>query len=566
MNALRAWLRSIRPERKYFKTDTIAGLPGAIASVPDGMASAVLAGVNPVHGLYASFAGPVAGGMTASTKLMVITTTTASALAAGSAVEHIDPADRGQAMALLTLIAGVAMILAGLARLGRYTRFVSHSVMIGFLTGVAINIILGQLPDLVGVPAQGSIALAKAWNVLIHPGDIDTASLLVGLGAIGLLVLVSRTRFAMVSALVALVVPTAVMIVLGLDSVARVDDIAEIPRGVPLPQIPDFGLLSAGVISGGLAVAAIVLVQGAGVASAAPNRDGSPTDANRDFVAQGVGNAASGLFRGQPVGGSVGQTSLNVTAGAKTRWGAIWSGIWMVIILVVFSGAVGKVAMPTLAALLILAGIGSIRPAEIMTILRTGPTSQIALVATFVATLLLPVTTAVGIGLVLSLLLQLNQEAIDLRVVELVPTADGGFLEATAPRTLTSRHATVLDVYGSLFYAGARTLQARLPDPAGTESPVVVLRLRGRTTFGATFFTVIHDYAQRLAAVNGRLYISGVDPALLAQATQTGSLDAQGPFKVFGASALIGESTHQALEEADAWIVGHATTPPMVEP
>jgi sulfate permease, SulP family len=566
MNAVREWLRSIRPERRYFKRDTIAGLPGAIASVPDGMASAVLAGVNPVHGLYASFAGPVAGGLTASTKLMVITTTTASALAAGSAVQHIDPADRGQAMALLTLIAGVAMILAGLARLGRYTRFVSHSVMIGFLTGVAVNIILGQIPDLVGVSSQGSIALTKAWNVLIHPSDIDMASLFVGLSAIALLVLVSRTRFAMVSALVALVVPTAVMILAGLDSVARVDDIAAIPRGIPLPQIPDFGLLSVSVVSGGLAVAAIVLVQGAGVASAAPNRDGSSTDANRDFLAQGVGNAASGLFRGQPVGGSVGQTSLNVTAGAKTRWGAIWSGIWMVIILVLFSGLVGKVAMPTLAALLILAGIGSIRPAEIMTILRTGPTSQIALIATFVATLLLPVTTAVGIGVVLSLLLQLNQEAIDLRVVELIPTPEGGFLETTVPARLTSRHATVLDVYGSLFYAGARTLQVRLPDPAGTESPVVVLRMRGRTTFGATFFTVMQDYAQRLADVNGRLYISGVDPVLIARATQTGSLGAEGPVKVFGATSLIGQSTHQALDEADAWIISRAEMPPSIEP
>jgi sulfate permease, SulP family len=351
------------------------------------------------------------------------------------------------------------------------------------------------------------------------------------------------------------------MIIFGLDSVARVDDIAAIPKGIPLPQIPDFGLLSFGLVSGGLAVAAIVLVQGAGVASAAPNRDGSPTDANRDFVAQGVGNAASGLFRGQPVGGSVGQTALNVAAGAKTRWASIWSGIWMLVILVVFSGVVGKVAMPTLAALLILAGIGSIRPAEIMTILRTGPTSQIALIATFVATLLLPVTTAVGIGVVLSLLLQLNQEAMDLRVVELVPTATGGFVETSAPATLTSRHATVLDVYGSLFYAGSRTLQARLPDPAGTESPVVILRLRGRTTFGATFFTVIRDYAQRLAEVNGRLYISGVDPALVTQATQTGNLQAHGPVKVFGASALIGESTHRALAEADAWIISHEVEP-----
>lgn len=94
MNPVTGWLRGVRPERRHLKEDALAGLPGAVASVPDGMASAVLAGVNPVQGLSASFAGPVAGGLTASTRLMVITTTTAAALAAGSALGNVDVAER----------------------------------------------------------------------------------------------------------------------------------------------------------------------------------------------------------------------------------------------------------------------------------------------------------------------------------------------------------------------------------------------------------------------------------------------------------------------------------------
>jgi hypothetical protein len=96
----------------------------------------------------------------------------------------------------------------------------------------------------------------------------------------------------------------------------------------------------------------------------------------------------------------------------------------------------------------------------------------------------------VGIGVALSLLLQLNTEAMDLTVVELVPRDGGQFEERPAPATLTSHHVTVLDVYGSLLYAGSRTLQAHLPDPAGTQAPAVVLRLRGRTSLGATFIKV----------------------------------------------------------------------------
>src|SRR5688500_12207432 len=101
------------------------------------MASSVLAGVNPVYGLSASLAGPAVGGLATSTRLMVISTTTAAALAAGSALEGVPDDDRPGSLFLLTLLAGVAMVAAGVAGFGRYTRFVSHSVMIGFLTGVA---------------------------------------------------------------------------------------------------------------------------------------------------------------------------------------------------------------------------------------------------------------------------------------------------------------------------------------------------------------------------------------------------------------------------------------------
>ena len=134
----------------------MAGIPGAVSSVPDGMASAVLVGVNPIHGLYASVLGPIAGGLTSSTRLMVITTTSASALAAGSAISGVGAEDRVDALFLVTALAGAAMVLAGILKFGRYTRFVSVSVMTGFLTGVAANIIFGQLPDLTGTTVDGA--------------------------------------------------------------------------------------------------------------------------------------------------------------------------------------------------------------------------------------------------------------------------------------------------------------------------------------------------------------------------------------------------------------------------
>jgi sulfate permease, SulP family len=522
------------------------------------MAASVLAGVNPIYGLYASFAGPIAGGLTARTTLMVIAPTSAAALAAGSTLSALARSDRGDVLFLITLLAGGFMLAAGLFRLGRYVRFVSHSVMTGFLTGVAFNIVFGQVPALTGAQAEGPFALAKAIDVLTHPARIDPVSLLAGLGALAALAALGRTRLRTVAALVALVLPTAVLMLAGNTSVTSVSDLGDIPRGIPLPHLPDVGALSVPVVTTALSVTVIVLVQGAGVAESAPNPDGRRAEPSGDFAAQGIANLVSGLFRGLPVGGSVGNTALNLTAGARTRWAAVSSGIWMLLILALFGGAVGLVALPTLAAVLVFAAIRSVKRGEIATIMRTAMESRIALITTFLSTLFLPIQAAVGIGVSLSLLVQLRAEAMDLTVVEIVPQPDGTIRERPPPESLPSARVTALDVYGSLLYAGARTLQVRLPDPTGSADPAVVLRLRGRTSLGATFFLVVADYADRLERAGGRLFLSGVDPGMHKRMTRTRRVDASGPVHVHEATDVVGESTLAAYHAAEAWLARRA--------
>jgi SulP family sulfate permease len=256
------------------------------------------------------------------------------------------------------------------------------------------------------------------------------------------------------------------------------------------------------------------------------------------------------------VGGSVGQTALSVSAGARTRWAAIFAGIWMAVILLAFSSIVGTVAMPTLAAVLIVAAVGSLRTGQVMAIMRTARISQIAICATFVATLLLPVAAAVGLGVVFALLMQLNQEALDLRIVELVPTEAGTFVESPAPPRLTSRRVLLLDIYGSLYYAGARTLQANLPDPEGSTSPAVVVRLRGRAMLGATSYAVLSDYAARIAAVGGRLYLTGLAPDVLAQIRRNRTVEGAGDVRLFEATDVIGQASLGAYRDAQEWLNG----------
>ncbi|MEN8238522.1 MAG: SulP family inorganic anion transporter [Actinomycetota bacterium] len=551
------WWESVRP--LSLKDDAIAGLPRAAASVPDGMAAASLAGVNPIYGLYASFAGPLVGGLTQSTKLMVITTTSAAALATASALEGVPAADRVGALFLLTVIAGAIMLAAGLFGLGRLRAFVSHSVMTGFLTGVAINITLSQIPKLTGAEVSAPNSLRQAIEVARDPVSLHLPSLLIGLAALVLLVAIPATPLRRYAALVALFVPTLfVQFVPYFNDVAVVADVGDILRGLPLPALPQLSHFSLSLVAGAFAVAVIVLVQGAGVSESVPNPDKSRSDANQDFVSQGWANIITGLFQGMPVGGSVSQTALNLSVGARGRWASIMSGVWMLAILVAFSGLVELVAMPTLAAVLIVASIGSIKPGEVVTVWRSGASSQIAMGTTFLSTLFLPVAAAVGVGAALSLLLSVNREAQDVQLMEVTRDPDGRFREREAPATLPGGRVTVFHVYGSLFYAGARTLEEELPLPDGTPKPVAVLRIRGRTMMGATAFTVLSRYAKNLDDFGGRLYLSGVAPELVHQFSASGRITASDPLEVIEATDVMGESTVAAYEEGMAFLLGEA--------
>ncbi|HUE98028.1 MAG TPA: hypothetical protein VMN99_02170 [Anaerolineales bacterium] len=169
---------------------------------------------------------------------------------------------------------------------------------------------------------------------------------------------------------------------------------------------------------------------------------------------------------------------------------------------------ISYIAMPALGALLILAGFRSLRPSDISSVWSTRWPSRIAAVVTFVSTSILPIQVAVGLGVMLSALLYINQSSRDVSLVQLVKRPDGLIEEHKAQKQLTSHVVTVLDIYGHLFYAGARTLEQQLPSPDGTQSPVVVLRMRGSNILGATLLDVLSAYADKLKAVDGRLYLS----------------------------------------------------------
>lgn len=543
------------PHPGRLRQDVVAGLTSALGNVPEGMADSLLVGVNPIYGLYASLVGPLIGGIFSSTQLMMVATTSATSLAAGQALLHLPAEQRDNVLFLMVILIGVFQVLFGLLKLGQLTRFVSYSVMTGFLAGLAMLLILSQLPTAAGYAATGSNKLTQAIDLILHVTEINFLSLALAVLTLILAVLLSRTRLGHFASIVAIAIPSLLVVFFQLNSVEIVRDISEIPRGFPTPVLPDFSQ-ALNVASMAASIALIIIVQAAGVSQSVPNPDGAPRSISRDIVAQGAANIASGFFRGLPVGGSLSGTSFALVAGASSRWAMIFTGLWMAVIVLLIPAIVGYIAMPALGALLILAGFRSLKPSDIESVWDTGWPSRIAAIVTFIGTLILPIQLAVGLGVLLSAVLYINKSSTDVSLVQLVKRPDGQIEEHKAPQKLSSHDVMVFDIYGHLFYAGARTLERQLPDPNGTESPVVVLRMRGYNELGATMIDVLSDYAEKLKNVDGRLYLSGLSKTAYDQVKRADTLELTGPVHAYGAEPIIWQSTSDAANDARTWLVG----------
>ncbi len=538
--------------------DLIAGLTTGVANIPDAMASAILAGINPLQGLYAIMIGTPLGALFGSSAFMNVAATSALAITAGAAIAGYSEDGRASAIATLALLTGLVMLVAGLLKLGRLLRFVSNSVVIGFLTGVSINVILSQLGDFTGYASTYSNKVVKGIDTFLHLGQWDVQTTIIGVLTVAVILLVDRTRLRNFSMLFGMVIGSVVVVILGWTAVQQVSDVATIPdtlKLITVVQLPDFSLAPA-LIADAIALAIIALVQGAGVSKAYPNPDGKYPDSSRDFVGQAAANMGAGLFQGMPIGGSVSGTALNISSGAKSRWANVFSGLVVVVAVMLFSQAVSMVAMPAMAAVLIVAGVQSIKGERIADVWATGWPPRIVMLVTLVLTLAIPLQQAVFLGVLLSILAYFFITSThEVRLTQIIPNPDGTASEGPAPAELASHAVTMLQIYGNMTFAGAETLEQFLPKVGSATRPVVILRLRAQEGIGSSFVTVLERYSQQVKAAGGRLMVAGVSPKVKGQLDRTETTsDLLGPENVFVASTNIGASTRAALDAAQRWL------------
>lgn len=369
------WLGNVR-------ADLLAGTVVALALIPEAIAFSVIAGVDPKVGLYASFCIAVVTAFCGGRPGMISAATGAMALLMVTLVkEHGLPY-----LLAATLLTGVLQILAGLARIGGIMRFVSRSVMTGFVNALAILIFMAQLPEFKGAGLT-VYAMVAAGLAIIY-------------------VLPRFTR-AVPSPLVAIVGLTIVSILLKLD-VRRVGDLGELPSTLPMflwPQVP-WTLETLGIILPySLGLAAVGLLESLLTAQIVDDLTDTPSDKNRESTGQGIANLVAGLFGGMAGCAMIGQSVINVKSGGRGRLSTLTAGIVLLILIVAGGQWVRQIPMPALVAVMIMVSIGTFSWASFKNLRLHPKSSSLVMIATVVVVVgSHNLALGVGVGVLLSAL------------------------------------------------------------------------------------------------------------------------------------------------------------------
>lgn len=544
-------------QRETLREDGVAGLVLGVQSVPDGLAGGLLAAVNPLYGLYAYMVGTFTGALLTSSAFMTVQATGAMAIVVADVPAVHQGDDPSRALFTLAIMTGIVMLLAGIFMLGSILRFVSNAVMVGFINAVGINIVLGQFDSFTGYASDGSNRVFRAIDTILSPLQLHWPTVLIGIATIVLIVVLERTKLGPLGMVVAIVVTSAVVAVFGMDGVAQLRDIAEVPRSLPLPGLPDLSLIG-GLLVPALALAFVGLVQGAGISANFVNPDGEYPDASQDFIGQGAANIASGFFQGMPVGGSMSATSLVTAAGAKSRQANLIAGVVIGFVILVFGGAVGLIAMPAIAGLLMVVGYRTVKPHDLISVWKTGRMQQVVLGVTFVLTMIIPLQNAVMAGVGISVILFVIRQSNQVSIKHWVVQDDESVVEQDAPETVEPYEVIVLQPYGSLFFAAAPVFERELPRvDDSSRGSVVILRLRGRSDMGTTFMEVLSRYGESLNAVGGKLMIVSGDDQLNSQLTVTGVTAVIGAGNIYTSDERVGATVRRAYADAVEWVAGN---------
>ena len=475
------------------RRDLIAGLTVAAIAVPQAMAYALIAGIDPRFGLYSAIVVTAVASIFGSSAHLINGPTNAISLVVFSALAVVaaDHADPAEATFLLCAMAGGIQILVAVFRLGNLTRYISASVVIGFMAGAGFLIALTQVGNLLGLVDAGKRSdhiLMRLWKTLTQGQAVNLRAVAIALGT-ALLVLVMRKltrkfqlpRFDM---LLALGIAAAVAALLGWSQTTdqghtMIAVVEPIQAGLPLPHLPplrQFQLIY-DLWGSAMAVACLGLLEALSIAEAIAHQTRQPLDYNRQCLAEGLANFCGGFFQCLPGSGSLTRSAINYQSGAVTRWSGVFAAAAVALVVCLFGRLAGYIPRAALAGILLVTAAGLIDVRRISHAMRASRFDALLVLATALSAVLIGVEFSILIGVGLSILMFVPRAA-RLKAGELAISTDR-VIRDRQPTDVCCTRMVLLDLEGEFFFGAAPELDRYfdgLRERAGTR--IIVLRLK----------------------------------------------------------------------------------------
>jgi high affinity sulfate transporter 1 len=499
--------------RAWLGRDLVAGLTVWAVLVPEALAYATIAGVSPVVGLYAAPPALVFYALFGSSRHLVVGPMSATAALSAAAVA--DVATGGDAAALtaaLAVVTGVVALVAGLLRLGFVSNFISEPVLKGFIIGLALTIIVGQLPKLAGLERGDGNAFEQAWDLLTSLGDTSLTTLAVGLASLALLLGLRRFAPRVPGSLVAVAAGVVAVALANLDD-HGVAIVGHIDAGLPSLARPDVAAADYGLlVTAAVGVAFVGFAEGLGAAKAYATKEHDEIDANRELLGLGAANVAAGVASGMVVNGSLSKTAVNGGAGARSQVSGLFVAALTLVTLVLLTGLFEDLPEATLAAVVIAAvielvdlrSLGELRRLTTPRLRRAyGVAARpdlIASVAALAGVLAFDTLPGLFIGVGVSLaLLVYRASHPNIAVLGHVAEADRFADVDREPDARALPGVVVLRPETGLFFANAEAVRSRvLADVATADARVVVLDVQTVPSIDLTAVRMLDQLADDL--------------------------------------------------------------------
>ena len=513
------WLLEYRKE--WLRHDLVAGLTTAAVVIPKAMAYASVAGLPIQVGLYTALVPMIIYGVLGTSRPLSVSTTTTLAILTGAELGEVVPEGQVaallQATALLTVMVGVILILASVLRLGFVANFISEPVLVGFKAGIAVVIILDQLPKVLGIHfAKGSF-LHNVGAIARGLSDVSIPTLAVGLLTVAGLAAIERLKPRWPAPLVVIAAAITGVGLLGWQR-HGLELVGAIPTGLPAITVPDLGLTGQ-LWPGALGMALMSFTETAAAGRAFAKNDEPSLRPNAELFATGMANAVGAFWGSMPAGGGTSQTAVNRMTGARTQIAGIVTASMALMTVVLLSPLVGLMPQAVLAGVVIVYSIGLFHPADFRSILRVRRTEFIWAVAALLGVMLLGTLKGILVAIIFSIV-ALAQQTANPPVYALGRKPGTNVFRPRSPEHPDDESfpgLLLLRLEGRVFFLNAERIADKLrPLIAEARPKVVVLDLSGVFDLEYSALKMLIEGERRQREAGVMVWLAGLSPEVYA--------------------------------------------------